>query len=70
MISRRNPKFVKTDGGVQLVQFAHGNGPEVSGARLPRTPGIAAVEDILCPWISEGHDHAIVIARQSCYGKN
>jgi hypothetical protein len=70
LVSRRNPKFVETYDGIQLVKFANGKGPEVSGAGLACMPGVSTVEDILCPWISEGHDHAILVAWNSCYGKN
>jgi hypothetical protein len=70
LVSRRNPKVVETHDRIQLVEFANGNGSEVSGARLARMPGVSTVEDILCPWTPEGHDHAMLIAWVPCDRKN
>ena len=47
LVSRRNPKVVEIDNRIQLVEFANGNGPEVSGARLARMPGVSTIEDIV-----------------------
>jgi hypothetical protein len=69
-VSRRNPQVVESHDGIYLVEFANGDRPEVSRARLARMPGVSTVEDILCPGTTEGHDHAMVIAWVSCDGKN
>jgi hypothetical protein len=62
-VARGYPKLGKSRDGVQLIELAGSDPPQVLWATSPRLPSVAAIENILSSRVLEGLNHGSMISR-------